>query len=134
MKEKNKIEIGMYVRLDRYQGINKIEDYDEDIKKFVLEEPIYDDFGDTTNYLDVDDIIGEPSYTLKQLIQLGDYVNGYPVDGVFFDPKDHTTVKSFIYREPYRKRVIVHEIKSDEEIYTVATKEDFELIQFKRRK
>ena len=70
--------VGDYVRLDRCQGINKIEEYDEDIKKYKLEDVIGDEWGDETFILDENDVI-KSSPNIIDLIEVGDYVNGYKV-------------------------------------------------------
>ena len=72
------MKVGDYVRLDRYQGINKIEEYDEDIKKYKLEDVIGDEWGDETFILDENDVI-KSSPNIIDLIEVGDYVNGYRV-------------------------------------------------------
>lgn len=70
--------VGDYVRLDRCQGINRIEEYDEDIKRYKLEEIIADDYGDETFILDENDVV-KSSPNIIDLIEIGDYFNGHRV-------------------------------------------------------
>ena len=71
------MKVGEYVRLDRCQGINKIDEEDE-IGTFYLEDVIGDEWGDETFRLDTNDVI-KSSPNIIDLIEVGDYVNGYLV-------------------------------------------------------
>lgn len=68
------MKVGEYVRLDRCQGINKIDEEDE-IGTFYLEDVIGDEWGDETFRLDTNDVI-KSSPNIIDLIEVGDYVNG----------------------------------------------------------
>lgn len=68
------MKVGEYVRLDRCQGINKIDEEDE-IGTFYLEDVIGDEWGDETFRLDTNDVI-KSSPNILDLIEVGDYVNG----------------------------------------------------------
>ena len=68
------MKVGDYVRLDRCQGINKIDEEDE-IGTFYLEDVIGDEWGDETFRLDTNDVI-KSSPNIIDLIEVGDYVNG----------------------------------------------------------
>lgn len=79
----SEIEVGDYVRLARNQGINKIIDiYD---KKYELETDIANEWGEFTCILEEyqlkDEIINHSKH-LIDLIEVGDYVNGYKVINV----------------------------------------------------
>lgn len=72
------IEVGEYVRLDRCQGIRKIDDYDEENNLYILDEEIADEYGDVTWFLDLNDVISH-SKNIIDLIEVGDYVNSKKV-------------------------------------------------------
>lgn len=81
--DRDKIEVNEYVRLARNQGINKIIDiYD---KKYELETDIANEWGEFTCILEEyqlkDEIINHSKH-LIDLIEVGDYVNGYKVINV----------------------------------------------------
>jgi len=71
------MKVGDYVRLDRCQGINRIDEIDE-IGTFYLEDVIGDEWGDETFRLDTNDVI-KSSPNIIDLIGVGDYVNGSEV-------------------------------------------------------
>ena len=78
----------LYVRLDRCQGINRIEEFDEDINKYKLEDVIYDEWGDETFILDENDVIISSSRIID-LIEVGDIVNYEQLNGgVVLNKKD----------------------------------------------
>ena len=86
------IEVNEYVRLARNQGINKIIDiYD---KKYELETDIANEWGEFTCILEEyqlkDEIINH-SKQLIDLIECGDFVNGYKVISVDYDVMNDTT-------------------------------------------
>ena len=56
---------GDYVRLDRCQGINRIEEYDDYNNKFVLEDIISDDYAEETCQLDEKDVLDYDSNVLS---------------------------------------------------------------------
>lgn len=92
-----KLEVGMYVRNERgiakYLGLGKDVLTNNESNQFkhyamqhLFDEPIFDvghDWGDTLSeeeFRNIDRyIIGEPSESIIDLIQVGDYVNGYKV-------------------------------------------------------
>lgn len=86
------IEVNEYVRLARNQGINKIIDiYD---KKYELETDIANEWGEFTCILEEyqlkDEIINHSKH-LIDLIEVGDFVNGYRVISVDYDVTNDTT-------------------------------------------
>lgn len=68
-----KLEIGMYVRLDRSQGIRRVVEYDAYSKHFILDKEIMDEYADETTVLYEDDII-KTSYNIKDLLEVGDVI------------------------------------------------------------
>ena len=80
------MKVGDYVRLDRCQGINKIDEEDE-IGTFYLEDVIGDEWGDETFRLDTNDVI-KSSPNIIDLIEVGDYVNGSKVVDISIIEKD----------------------------------------------
>ena len=119
-----KLEEGMYVRLDRCQGIAKIDEYDDDIKRFKLDKVIYDEYVEETFVLDESDII-KASENMIDLIEDGDYVNGYLVTFVYKPDGDK------VFRiELERDTLKGHIISKSEQIKSVVTKEQFESIKY----
>lgn len=116
------LKVGMYVRLDRCQGIAKIDEYDDDIKRFKLDKVIYDEYVEETFVLDESDII-KASESIIDLIEVGDYVNGKKVDKI-----------SFIYGEYYIKTKVSntgnYDYLPEHLIEDIVTKEQFESIKY----
>lgn len=128
------LKVGMYVRLGRNQGIAKIDEYDEEHSIYILDKCIADEWGEETFELNKEDIIGEPSFNIIDLIEEGDYVNGYKVvnfECTYFNGVDRR-------EEPKRIYVIVENgkfeyenwIKKDD-IKSIVTKEQFESLKYK---
>lgn len=79
------IEVNEYVRLARNQGINKIIEIEED-GFLILDDFIADEWGDVTDRIspqDIDEEILNHSKNIIDLIEVGDYVNGYPVASMY---------------------------------------------------
>lgn len=123
------LHLGDYVRLDRCQGIRRIDDYDEDYKAFYLDQPICDAWGDETYRLDKEDVL-KVSTKLTDLLVMGDYVNGFPVSSSGFVEHKDGTIESLgsVYIEKHdtdwdgdciNTKVYEHQINS------VITKEQF---------
>ena len=115
------MKVGDYVRLDRCQGINKIEEYDEDIKKYKLEDVIGDEWGDETFILDENDVI-KSSPNIIDLIEVGDYVNGWKITTI--DKRNNK-----LYAE-YDDGYLIQAI-SKKNIKSIVTKEQFSQIEYK---
>lgn len=79
------------------------------------------------------DRILEASYTLlgtneeDGLIQVGDYVNGYPVRAIFCINDKKGVLLDRLEKSPYDYENLVYE----KDIQTVLTKEEFELLAYK---
>lgn len=80
MEDKIEVEVGEYVRLDRNQGINKIVDITWD-GLYESDEIIGDEWGNETYIIGNEDIV-KHSKNIIDLIEVGDYVNGYKVINV----------------------------------------------------
>lgn len=65
-----------YVRLERCQGINRIQEYDDDRKWFILEEEICDEYGDDTFVLDEKEVI-KSSPNIMDVIKKNDILIDY---------------------------------------------------------
>ena len=126
-KKEIEMKVGDYVRLDRCQGINKIDEYDEYTNEYKLEDIIGDEYGDETWILKEEDII-KISSNIIDLIEIGDYVNGYLVtliskdaygEPIVFVGQRHIEESGF-YRSYY-----------NQEIKSIVTKEQFNQMEYK---
>lgn len=115
-----KLEVGMYVRLDRNLGIAKIDEYDEENDIYSLDKLIYDDYENETFKLDKDDVI-KTSHYLIDLIEVGDYVNGNPICQIKKDEHGRT----WIYTDSNYKYGYL-----EEDIVDVVTKEQFNAMKY----
>ena len=68
------LKVGMYIRLDRCQGIAKIDEYDDDIKRFKLDKVIYDEYAEETFVLDESEVI-KSSENIMDLIEENDLLS-----------------------------------------------------------
>ena len=111
------IEVGEYVRLARNQGINKIIDEDDD-GFLVLDVTIADEFGDECfeiSLQDVDKEILKHSFNIIDLIEVGDYVNGYKIIAKSDDG----------YIEILTEDIDQGELLEEQDIKTILTKEQY---------
>lgn len=115
-----KLEVGMYVRLDRCQGIAKIDDYDEEYNIYSLDTEICDEWGYETFKLDESDVV-KASFNITDIIEKGDYINGEWVN-------DIVNGKPFYedYNDPYYSYGW-----DNEDIKLVITHEQMEQISYK---
>lgn len=110
------MKVGEYVRLDRCQGINKIDEEDE-IGTFYLEDVIGDEWGDETFRLDTNDVI-KSSPNIIDLIEVGDYVNGERIQFI-------TNKKELLTDGGYDL------LKKYEDIKSIVTKEQFSQMEYR---
>ena len=78
------IEVGEYVRLARNQGINKIVHIKDDDYYF-LDDEIADKYGEIIDFIRKDKLqeeIIKHSFNIIDLIEEGDFVNGYKVEKI----------------------------------------------------
>ena len=118
------IEVGEFIRLARSQGINKIIDEDDD-GFLVLDVIIADEFGNACfeiSLQDVDKEILKHSFNIIDLIEVGDYVNGYKVITVDTDAPNNC--KECI--ELDRNNAYEYQWISRNEIKTILTKEQYQ--------
>lgn len=121
-----KLKEGMYIKTKlndfcNMVAIRKIEEIDEDDdNKFWIDDYIMDTFGDEQNKLSEEDV-DRASFDITDLIEIGDYVNGSPVSFIERDENG----KTWIYTDSEYKYGYLKE-----EIKTVATREEFYLIEY----
>lgn len=112
---------GMYIKTKlndfcNMVAIRKIEEIDEDDNKFWIDDYIIDGYGDLQYKLSEEDV-DKASFDITDLIEIGDYVNGYRVTYVYpnlikVDSTDIWEIHS-------------HDIKS------IVTKEHFNSVKYK---
>ena len=121
------MKVGDYVRLDRCQGINKIDEEDE-IGTFYLEDVIGDEWGDETFRLDTNDVI-KSSPNILDLIEVGDVLV----------VKDFVDEACMIFTDIYliqNEQQLIN-IKSDLEknknkkLYSIVTSEQFSQMEYR---
>ena len=121
------MKVGEYVRLDRCQGINKIDEEDE-IGTFYLEDVIGDEWGDETFRLDTNDVI-KSSPNILDLIEVGDVLV----------VKDFVDEACMIFTDIYliqNEQQLIN-IKSDLEknknkkLYSIVTSEQFSQMEYR---
>lgn len=127
------MKVGEYVRLDRCQGINKIDDEDE-IGTLYLEDVIGDEWGDETFRLDTNDVI-KSSLNILDLIEEDDLIKiGYEISTgeiqkevlqVIKNNKGKLFVNAFI-----GKRFLEDFKRYDIGIFSILTKEQFNFNKF----
>lgn len=119
----NKLEVGMYVRTNT--GIHKIFEIDEKktVWKYKCDKKSTGEWDGSYEYilLKEEQFIGEPSFDIVDVVQVGDYVNGYKVYelGTAYGGKivmiKNETLKPYLYQE---------------EIKSIVTKEQFESMKY----
>lgn len=117
-----KLKVGMYVRLGRNQGIAKIDEYDEEYSIYSLDKCIADEWGEETFKLNEKDIIGEPSFNIIDLIEVGDYVNGNEVIQQYKPEGSYCLWIKLLNGES---------ICNSKNIKSIVTKEQFESLKYK---
>lgn len=116
-----KIEIGMYIRFKNNKGIQyigkliNINEYRELCFKYAIEVTWYDDY----IFIGDNDIIGEPSFDLINLIEQRDYVNGVEVEDI--NDKELMLADSHLWID---KEV------ANRLIETIITKEQFDSMKY----
>ena len=115
----NNLEVGMYVRTkDGY--IRKCVTVDlEDIDSYELDDFIPNEYGDFINWLNEDELnryIAKTSHNIINLIEVGDYVNGFEVQS-----KDINEKTVICYTATF----------FEDEIETIITHEQIESMRYK---
>lgn len=126
-----KLEVGMYVRLGRNQGIAKIDEYDEEYNTYTLDTEIFDEWAEQTFRLDEDDVL-KASHNIIDLIEIGDYVNGYKVINIGIEEDGH----KYIDLDFDKENDALHwgkygSLENEEDIKSIVTKEQFESMSYK---
>ena len=121
------LEENMYVRT-KYNGIGKIVEYINDATHYFFKCYKLDrDCSNCEEYITKADVIGEPSYNIIDLIEVGDYVNGYYVTSG--SKSDGCSLGSIYIAEidglGLHKKIYEKDIKS------VVTKEQFSQMEYK---
>lgn len=121
------IKVGEYVRLARNQGINRITKIDS--KKYFLEKDIDDKYGDGMCVLEeyeLKDEIIKHSSNIIDLIEVGDYVNGYKVTRIYED------IEKFVQCDyPVEAGITNHYKFYNMAIKSICTKEQFAAVEYK---
>lgn len=120
-----KLEIGMYVRT-KYGIAKYIEDLvtRETIYRLIDKEIVYDNVENWEDCL-LDNEISKASHNIIDLIEVGDYVNGYPIYEIL-EYKDNT--RAIVIADD-NKSIIWQE--SSQYIKSIVTKEQFESMSYK---
>ena len=121
-----KLEVGMYVRLEN------------DVEDIVIINKIANVF-ETTILTENDDSIYQGEYTKENvvkasydiidLIEVGDYVNRYPVTAIL--SSNNKVYEIQVKRPNNRTGVWIERIRNNEDIKSIVTKEQFEQISYK---
>lgn len=128
------LEVGMYVRTKC--GIEQIYRIDNNKTKWKYVYKLKEQDGDgciNIGILSSEDIL-KASHNIIDLIEVGDYVNGYKISGVYDDDgvvneynlKHKKCLGKNIYDEDYQEYLIY-----EEEIETIVTKEQMEAMAYK---
>lgn len=120
-----KINKGMYIRFKNNKGIQyigkliNINEYREPCFKYAIEVTWYDDY----IFIGDNDIIGEPSFNLIDLIEVGDYVNGEKVTSA--EPIAKSDNERYLGFGDYD-----YYIHDNEDVKDVVTKEQFNACKY----
>ena len=118
------IEVGEYVRTKRgYIAKLEYTDIQPNKKYYFFDETIYYDWGEAIDFLEEEEIeryIKTHSKNIINLIEVGDYVNGYKVD-------DIENGKLIIGDTTQ----VVEQIVENNEIKNIVTKEQFNSVMYK---
>lgn len=118
-----KLEVGQFVRTNN--GIAKIIGKNDDVRYYYPNAYISDTYleiNEDTEYLYEEDIL-KASHNIIDLIEVGDYVNGFKVHYCYCADEDSTGL--FIDTEKGRQWLDKHS-----QIKTVVTKEQFESMRY----
>ena len=118
------IKVNDYVRLDRNQGIRKIEEIEDDA--YYLDECVYDEYGEVATALDkseLKDMVLNHSENIIDLIEVGDYVNGELISNV--NKVDNMNIIEWSNGDIYKT-----DIQNDKFIKSIVTHEQFNSIKY----
>ena len=125
-----KLEVAMYVRTN--SGIRKCITVDYD-NTYEFDEEIYNEYGDALLWLDEDEgelekYISKASHNIIDLIEVGDYVNGFRVDEIG-EYHSIRTDKVETYAKVNCSALL--NCFYEEDIKSIVTKEQFESMSYK---
>lgn len=126
------LEVGQFVRFKDKRGNT----YIRNIKEVCNEQPhkswgaiIIDKNANNVPYVSLKNII-KVSYNIIDILEVGDYVNGYKVTrigGTFHGKKDKAIYCDYQQNEETNKWIMIY----DDEIKSIVTKEQFEQMAYK---
>ena len=119
------IAVGEYVRLARNQGINRIIEIED--KRYILDTDIADEFGDNTCVLEeyqLKDEVLDHNKNIIDLVEVGDYVNGYKVTRI--EDNYYPKTKCIICENYNVKHIFDNKV-----IKSIVTHEQFASIEYK---
>lgn len=117
-----KLEVGMYVRnKDGY--VSQYRYYDTTNMGKLLCIPL-----SNRTFANIEDII-KASHNIIDLIEVGDYVNGYPVTAIL--SSNNKVYEIQVKRPNNRTGVWIKRIRNNEDIKSIVTKEQFENMAYK---
>ena len=122
-----KLEVGMYVRTKLgiiAKCINVLEDCSYDFDRIVYQDNYNEDGFMEIPYLLIDKYVSKFSFNIIDLIQVGDYVNGYPVYEII-EYEDNT--RAIVIGDD-NKSIIWEE--SSQYIKSIVTKEQFKANEY----
>lgn len=121
-----KLEVGMYVRLvndvEDIVVINKIANVFETTILTENDGSIYQ--GEYTK-----ENVVKASYNIIDILEVGDYVNGYPVTAIL--SSNNKVYEIQVKRPNNRTGVWIKRIRNNEDIKSIVTKEQFENMEYK---
>ena len=127
-----KLEVGQFVRFKDKRGNT----YIRNIKEVCNEQPhkswgaiIIDKNANNVPYVSLKNII-KASYSIIDILKVGDYVNGYKVTrigGTFHGKKDKAIYCDYQQNEKTNKWIMIY----DDEIKSIVTKEQFESMEYR---
>ena len=127
-----KLEVGQFIRFKDKRGNT----YIRSIKEVCNEQPhkswgaiIIDKNANNVPYVSLKNII-KASYSIIDILKVGDYVNGYKVTrigGTFHGKKDKAIYCDYQQNEKTNKWIMIY----DDEIKSIVTKEQFESMEYR---
>lgn len=117
----------MYVRTK--DGIIAKVDYIED-NTIIFDKDLYRTYGDSINFLEKDNLerIVKASYNIIDILEVGDYVNGYKVSAIYNPNGDKIVNITLIMEYGYET---INTYIDDYSINSIVTKEQFEQMAYK---
>lgn len=121
-----KLEVGMYIRTkDGYISQYKYYDTTNAYMEKLLCIPL-----NNGTFVNIEDII-KASYNIIDILEVGDYVNGYPVTAIL--SSNNKVYEIQVKRPNNRTGVWIKRIRNNEDIKSIVTKEQFENMAYKVR-